>query len=309
MNKKFAAALEEMGFKNTNGSFTQKKGGYCISANLLFNGNMSFLCIHVSFYADDTKKNSIVSDIEALKIKMVKVLATPYGVMLQINGMTNKTILTKAKENLDSVLSIIKNYDVLGENYCPVCGEEFGVDDFDYRVIQGMSIKLHKHCIDAINEEIDKEKAEFDSLPNNYLKGFAGALIGGLVGAILTIVIYYTGFISALSSIVAIFLGTFLYQKFQGKPNKMMILIVSLTTFVLIIASIFGVYLFEAGKAAKEAGLNINAFDALKILMKDSEIKNAFTLDLVLTCVFTLVGIGFEVFTVMKAMKDKHKHI
>lgn len=309
MNKKFIAALEEMGFKNENGSFTQVKSGYSLSANLLFNGSMSFLCVHASFYADDEKKNSIVSDIEALKIKMVKVIPTPYGVMLQINGMTNKTILAKLKENLDGVLAILNNYAVLGENYCPVCGEEFGVDDFDYRVIQGMSIKLHKHCVETINEKIDQEKAEFDSLPNNYLKGFGGALIGGLVGAVLTVALYYANFISAMSSLVAVALGTFLYQKFKGKPNKMMILIVSATTFVCILGSLFGVYLFEISKAATKQGINANVFELFGLLLKNAEFKGIFIRDLILTCVFTLLGIGFLVFSMMKSMKDRHKHI
>lgn len=123
------------------------------------------------------------------------------------------------------------------------------------------------------------------------------------MGAACTIALYYIGFVSSLSAIVAVLLGAFLYRKFGGKPNAMMIVIVSVVSLILIGAAFFVSYLIAAGAAAAEVGLHMSALDALLICLDDSEFASAFYSDLIMLFVFTIVGIALVIASLIKQIK------
>lgn len=84
-------------------------------------------------------------------------------------------------------------------------------------------------------------------------------MLGGLIGAVLAIVLYFVGFVAAISSVVAVMVGAKLYQKFGGKPNGTMVVIVSLTSLVCVMLSVVVIYVFVAYAAAVDAGVSMGA--------------------------------------------------
>ena len=162
---------------------------------------------------------------------------------------------------------------------------------------------LNNDGVSSINRQIEEENRAFANAPNNYMQGICGALIGGIVGAACTIALYYIGFVSSLSAIIAVLLGAFLYRKFGGKPNVMMIVIVSVVSLILIGAAFFVSYLIAAGTAAAEAGLHMSALDALLICLDDSEFASAFYSDFAMLFVFTIVGIVIVVISLVRQIK------
>lgn len=156
---------------------------------------------------------------------------------------------------------------------------------------------------DEVVEVIDTNNNVVDNKPNNYLKGFAGAVIGGVAGFAVAVLLYFLGLISALSAFVAVALGSFLYVKFGGKKNKTMLVIVSCTTMVFMILSIFAVYLISSGIAAKEVGVAMSAFEAFSTCMQDVEFSTLFFTDMVLAVVFSFAGIAWSVITTRRSMK------
>ncbi len=179
------------------------------------------------------------------------------------------------------------------------------VREFKKCNIDGLTITIDSDCVETINSVIRQENSDFENAPNNYFKGFLGAFIGGLAGVAVAIVLYAIGFISSISAIISIALGTFLYRKFHGKPNKIMIVIVSLTTFVMMIASVVGIYIVSSGIAAAEVGVPMTAIEAFGILMQDSEFSGMFYADLCMVILFTVIGIVVEIFVMAKGIKRR----
>ena len=144
-----------------------------------------------------------------------------------------------------------------------------------------------------------------DFAPNNYLRGFIGAIIGALVGAGISVVIYILGFISSISAVVAIVLGALLYEKFGGKLNIGMIIIVTLTSLIILAATVPAIYIVAAGIAAKNEGLSMSAFEAFKICMEDNEFSRMFYMDLAMVALFSIVGAAFEAFIIFKRIRNR----
>ena len=173
--------------------------------------------------------------------------------------------------------------------------------------IDGFIITIDQTCFANINNSIEQDNQEFKQAPNNYLKGFLGVLVGGVAGFALSFVLYLCGFISAISAFVSVALGAFLYKKFGGKQNKMMVVIVAFTTLACMVLSIFGVYIMSAGIASAEVGAGLNAFEAFAVCIKDKEFSGMFYTDLALSVVFSIVGIVWQAITLFKQIKRPTK--
>lgn len=303
MNKKFVKFFENYGL-TTNGKFAYGTiKGYETNATLIPLDNTAPLRIHISFYATDAQKQAMAAAIRNLALKFFRMEFSTYGLTLGFNGFTLGSLLKRLPEHLDKIYAIISENGALTSEFCPVCGNQLQEENLKKCNIDGYTITIDNDCVNTINTVIDAENEDFNNAPNNYLKGFAGALIGGLVGVALSVVLYIVGFVSALSAVVAIALGAFLYQKFHGKPNKMMIVIVSLTTFVLLAATIPATYIIAAGIKLKDFGFS--AIEAFQFVMEDAEFARAFYTDLALVALFSAIGIGLQIFVLLKRIKRK----
>lgn len=261
--------------------------------------------MHVSFYATDEQKRSIESAIRNLALKFFVMQFSPYGISLGFNDLTVSRLLKRLPSVLDAIFGILSDNGALKSEFCPVCGKPLEESNSKKCNIDGFSITIDNDCVNTINTVINTENEDFNNAPNNYFKGFLGALIGGLAGAAVSVLLYLVGFVSSISAVIAIVLGAFLYQKFHGKPNKGMIIIVSLTTLVLLSATVPAIYIVAAGIAAKSEGFNMSAIEAFNICMRDAEFSRMLYTDLALILLFSAIGIGFEIFVLSKKIKRK----
>lgn len=251
MNKLIKNYFEELGMTIENETGYGIINGY--ETNLIFNqyGSPSSVLLHFSTFIPEDKKQEIVNTIKNMNIKYLNFDFTPYGLLIGLNDITIKKLLSRLNDILNSIYTILKDFGALPNEYCPVCGNIFN-ENKQTCTIDGLKITIDSSCIEKINETIKEQNKEFDQLPNNYLKGFIGALAGALVGAIISVALYYLGFISALSAFVSIILGARFYQKMGGKPNKIMILTITLTTIVVLLLSTFCIYLFSSTTLVNE---------------------------------------------------------
>lgn len=259
--------------------------------------------IHISFNATNEQKAKIENELNQIANKYLKYKFTYYGISVNISDFTISKLVEKLPNYLQQITDILKNNDAIGFGYCPVCGDKLVEGNIKIITIDGFNVAVDEKCFTDINTVIEKSNEEYKKAPNNYLKGFLGALVGGVVGFAVAFILYLCGFISAISAFVAVVLGAYLYKKFGGKENKMMILIVSVTSLAFMILAVFSVYLYASASAAKEAGLVMNAFEAFKTCMGVKEFSASFIQDLLLTIVFSAVSIVYEV--VMLARKIK----
>lgn len=310
MNKKFTAFFSGYGM-SVNGNYAYGVvEGYETNASVSNFDSVSPLKIHVSFYATDEQKRGMEAAIRNLSRKFLRTWFTPYGLSIGINGFTVNSILKKLPDILKSIYGIISGNGALNKDYCPVCGKPLDISDSKKSNIEGFTITIDNDCVTAINNAISAENLDFNNAPNNYLLGFLGACIGGLAGAACSVVLFFVGFVSSISAIISVVLGAYLYRKFHGKPNKVMIIIVALTTLVFMVASILILYIMAAYglalKVMEQEGIQaITAMEAFRIYMKDPEFSREFYSNLAMVLLFSAIGIGYEVYALSRKIKRK----
>lgn len=302
MNKKFAEFLTQRNLSvNGNLAYGVIDG---FETNVFYNAAATFpVQFHFSCFLDADRRSAALNLLTAQKPKQSVVQLTPYGLTLAVNDLTLNRLINSLDETLKNVCNVLHENGALGIGYCPVCGKELDFEQSKKCNVDGFTVSLDNDCVDSINASITQANKEFDQAPNNYLRGFLGALLGGLAGVALAVVLYLVGFISTISAFVSFYVGTLLYSKFGGKRNKVMIVIVTVTTVVLMLATTAATYVVEAGIAAAEAGLEMSGIDAFSYLMQDSEFAGYFYKDLALTLVFCAVGCGYEIFALNKKVK------
>lgn len=303
MNKKIVNFFSTYGMKESGKTMYGKIKGYEVNAMLVQFDNVAPLRIHISLYATDEQKRAIESGIRNLAIKFFRMQFSQYGLMLGFNGMTLGSLLKRLPATLEQIFGILSENGALTAEFCPVCGKPLEEGNYKNCNVEGLTITIDNDCVNTINTVIKAENEDFNNAPNNYLKGFLGAVIGALAGVAVAVLLYVVGFVSSISAIISIMLGTFLYQKFHGKPNKMMIVIVSLTTLVFLAATVPAVYIVASGIVAHSEGYALTAIEAFKLCMEDAEFARMFYADLAMVVLFTAIGIGVQIFVLAKKIK------
>lgn len=299
MNEKIKKELVRLGLNGDKNRYYGALFGYETNVYM----NIYGLFFNVSMHKTVEQQDAIQHDLLLIKTKFINWQWNTYGITLSITDWTQNTMLKKLEGLLTSIYGIFAKYGALGVGYCPVCGKELDFNDTKKCLIDGNTVSIDNECVGKINAVISTENQEFDQQPNNYLRGFLGALIGGIAGAVVAIILNMLGFVSAISSFVAFFVGILLYKKFGGKPNKMMLVIVTATTFACMILSVLGIYIVAAAIAIEESGVEIGLIDAFKLLLQDEEFSRFFWSDMAMTVLFTILGCVFEIVSNARKIK------
>lgn len=305
MNKKFTAFFNGLGMTVNKNYAYGEVNGYETNVRLNNFDTVAPLVIHITFYASDDAKREIANKLRSAAIKFCNFQFSPYGLTVGLNDMTGGRLLKRLNGIMDLLYNTITENGGSGVGYCPVCGKALEAEHTNRCQIDGFTISIDEECKTNLNALIEAENKDFKEAPNNYFRGFLGALVGALAGVAVAIVLNIAGFVSSLSAVVSSVLGAFLYEKFRGKPNKMMILIVSLTTLVCMAATVPAIYIVTAGIAANEVGVSMSMFEAFAICMRDGEFSRLFYCDLALVLIFSALGIGWNIFYLSKKIKRR----
>ena len=303
MNKKLKTYFEQLGLLVEGNNAYGKLNGYEVSVNVAIMDTVSPVKIHVNLYAPDATKLTIVNEIKNQKFKYFVVGADVYGITLGFNDpLTIGKLLNRMPEMLDKIFAIIKRCEAKGEGYCPICGEPLKDDAKKYRISWSM-ITLDTECVGNLNNVIEAENKDFKKAPNNYGRGICGALIGALVGVIAFVILFFMGYISALTSFISVLLGSFLYKKFGGKPNVVMIVTVSVVSVASMILALFGIYVLAAQVLVLDYDFTSTGIQAFNDMMTIKEFSQEFTTNLVMTVLYTGIGIAFEIYRLSKSIR------
>ncbi len=306
MNKK----LEEYCLKNG----LEVKGNYAYGNmkgyefNFFYNAMSSNapVSFYISFYTDNNKIK-ILEEIKSLKIRYLIYKMDNFGIMFGLNDFTAGALMKKLDGIIDNIVTVLNDHNVKKEEYCPMCGEEHD-ETSKVGKLNDCNFKLHSRCIEELNIAIEEENQEFEEMPNNYLQGFFGALIGAAAGIVSFVILYFLGFISAISAFLSIWLGSLLYTKFGGKQNIVMVIMTSVLTIISLLLTVWLMYMLAAvGLVIVDSGMPISGMEAFKIMMTDSSFSAAFTSDMIMTIIFTLLGAGYEFFGMLKKVKRTSK--
>ena len=139
--------------------------------------------------------------------------ATKFGVRLTLNGVwTIQSAAKKMVEKINHVISLLKEKSIYGVTNCPMSGKI--IQNKTTLLVNDAFVTLDEEDANKIKEEYQMKENEFENAPNNYLKGLLGALVGAIVCGIAYYILYTLGYISIWIGVLAIFLSSFLYDKF-----------------------------------------------------------------------------------------------
>lgn len=302
MNKKLAALLQQYNltvFENMAYGVIQ---GYEISVRVP-NTMEQFCYIHASFYATEDKKNAIAAELAKTKPRVGASL-TAYGLKVAYPVFIMSSLIKNLPVIFQRLTDLLKQYEAPGAEFCPYCGQPLDPANKKRCSIDGFSVTLNADCVGSINKQIDEENRAFANAPNNYIQGICGALIGGVVGAGLVIGFYFLGYVASVAALIAVMLGAFLYRKFGGKPNTVMIVIVSVVSLIFILLGFVAANLIEDASILMTNDLGELLENMVWQLQNNPEgYARAFYTNLAMLLVFTAIGIGVMIFSLAKQIK------
>lgn len=308
MNKKLVEYFKKYDFTFSKNYAYGKIKDYEVNVFYQALDNVAPVKIYVSFYASENEKNQMISDLNEQKIKFLQYSFDGIGALFGLNDITLNGLLKKLDNIIETIFDIIIKNNGKNSLYCPMCGEEFDDESKVYKV-NDCNFKLHKKCGSEIAEAFEEEYKEYKELPNNYGKGFLGALIGAVVGVVSYVIIFFVGFISSISSFISILLGSFLYKKFGGKPNYMMIIMTSVLTVASLILTVYLLYNVAAlGLVITEdPNTQMTAGEAFKYMMQNADFAAEYRSNMGMTILFTLIGAGYETYALYKGVFKKRQ--
>ena len=302
MNKKLAAALQQHGMTVTGNSAYGTVQGYEMSLRAPSPMEQSAYFLHVSFYASEEKKQEAANEIARFGNKL-RVENSAYGLTITLPQpvFTLNPLIEAIGVLFEKLPALFKQKEIPGADVCPYDGNPM-TENSRRCVMNGFFVTLNNDCIGSINKAIEEEKRLFANAPNNYLQGICGALVGGVVGAALVIALYFMEYVASISAIIAVMLGAFLYRKFGGKPNAMMIVIVSVISLIFILIGYYAAVIIDI---ISEFSLDFgSAVELLNLnLAENPEFSKLFYTNLALLLVFTALGIGVMIFSLVRQIK------
>lgn len=302
MNKKLAAALQQHGMTVTGNSAYGTVHGYEMSLRAPSPMEQSAYFLHVSFYASEEKKQEAANEIARFGNKL-RVENSAYGLTITLPQpvFTLNPLIEAIGVLFEKIPALFKQKEIPGADVCPYDGNPM-TENSRRCVMNGFFVTLNNDCISSINKAIEEENRLFANAPNNYLQGICGALVGGVVGAALVIALYFMEYVASISAIIAVMLGAFLYRKFGGKPNAVMIVIVSVISLIFILIGYYAAVIIDI---ISEFSLDFgSAVELLNLnLAENPEFSKLFYTNLALLLVFTALGIGVMIFSLVRQIK------
>ena len=291
MNKKIKSYFDGKNFSISGNIGHGYIDGFETNLEVIMLDNKAPVRLHLAFYASSETKCKIVNAIRLLRIKFLTYSTDSYGLYLGLNDITVNKLMKRMDSILSAITNVLRQHEVIGAGHCPLCGEVLEPENSkEYHLSRSANLVLHHACVENINEVIKEENADFNAAKDNILKGTLGALLGALIGVVSLIVLYFLGFISALSAFIATFLGAIFYQKFGGKPNKKMIVIVTSVSIVSMLLAVFLLYALAAVGLTLEYGYEMGMMDAFINMMDVPEFKTEFISNLGMTAFFSIIG-------------------
>lgn len=280
----------------------QEKGkdtiyGICNGYEVTIFGNTNTF-VFINFYADTMKKNEIANFFKQNATKnLTQIQLIEYGFMASISGMTYGSIAKAIVNAVQSTTKLLQEQEIPGLGTCPLCGEP--TEDNQPSMVNNLWVTLCPKCEEQVKTYVEEKEKQYQAQPNNYFKGTVGAVIGAAVCGLSWIILYLIGVLSAISGVLAVFLGNYLYEKFGGKSNKTKLVIVGFCSLITLVLTCLLMYIFVGNGLAYSESLNPE-LTGLQYILNDAELTAYFIEDMLYTSVFTIVGVVAVVINIYK---------
>lgn len=305
MNKKIKNIVSKYDFEIKRNTCYGYIGGYEVNVCKAFKNEFGYL-FAFSTFLEDSKKNEIIEKMQT-NDKRILMTVNEFRIIVSVGPVSLLNYEEKMDQVINELVNLLNEYEAPKSNVCPKTGIIMDETNSKYVHLKHEKFKLSYDAIEIFNEEIDTINKNISEAPNNYFKGILGLLIGGLVGGILSAIGYRFGFVGSLASLVSIYLGIYLYKKFGGKPNALMIILSYIITFVFVILALFIVYVLVANQLMQNTQYSLlNAFGYC--YKTDNEFTKAFNSSLAFTIGFYVLSCCWMAYFLIKSIKRPKKY-
>lgn len=234
-------------------------------------------------------------EIKALRSSMkaahiVSRMQNPFVIVLSLSRTVAENDIYSAAVNLINFSSgFLANYNIPPKSTCPIC-KNGGCDCTAYTAQSGLYSYAHLACV---QNNFSKQVASANKMNSgSVFLGIIGAILGTFVGSlpnILTIALFNRVYVWLFFIIPLA--GFFGYKLLHGKVNKATGWIISIFS----ILSVFNIEVLSLYFVSLAQGGGYSLFDVLiiYILLLITGSEPSIYVDLVLTLIFTVIGIVF----------------
>lgn len=288
--------LESLGIKkgSDNSFYGVVSGYYVLIENQLCNNTPAYV-LTINFQVDSSVGKIVDLLTELKSINENKILETKCAdglLKVSFNGLIEESLLQKL------IMNIIEN---LKENNivstCVHCGKKDFLSFYKYN--GGISC-LCSECGSKLIDTLEQQK----NAANNYLVGFAGALIGSVIGSIAWILIGLAGFYASIAGYLIAFCSFKGYKLLKGKITVVGVIINVCT---ILLAFLFANYIglfFELRKSLDE--LTFSVFNQIMpLVIKEPGVIKELLLNLGLGLLFIVLGSYKTIQTFFQEAKNK----
>ena len=182
--------------------------------------------------AQDLKKEFRVQNYQALDDAIVIVFRDTIGTMKYIEKF------------LDWFFPLLDAAGATGANICTQCGG--ALDDGDcWKQLGVAAYHLHGRCAERMMEtaELELQQSQMED-HGSYGSGFVGALLGGVLGAVVWGLVMMLGYLASVVGLLIGFLAERGYRLLHGRNGKGKLVILAI---VIVLSVVLGTFLGECG--------------------------------------------------------------
>lgn len=204
--------------------------------------------------------------------------------------LTKNALLSAVKtHDLQLLLDqITEKYQELGAS--PSCYNCNKAGEMGFSRYNGVVLPLCDECFEGVRNRISQNQQAHESTANNYLAGTIGAVVGGLLGSVLWVIIGMLGYVASIAGFAISFASAKGYTLLKGKITRAALWIIGLSSlFALIIAQFvtYGLAFYRtAGTFTLPEALGIT----LRLLFISSELGGEFLKNTLIGLVFAGLG-------------------
>lgn len=190
---------------------------------------------HLQIQFGGGNTNKLFKELRTLYGKSIAVYnngANPAGVLaLIINGKTDAEFTQTFDALLASIANLAPQYQLGLPATCPLC-KAGNCDSF--ALYNGYNQPVHAACVQNYAQKTHSDVQD-NVLNGNYLLGFVGALLGGLVGAIIPLLLLIFADYVIYFLFILVPVGAYTgYKLFKGKRTKVAIPIIIVASLLLV---------------------------------------------------------------------------
>lgn len=204
---------------------------------------------------------------------------------------TNKRLV----EFLQALPAMLREFRVQGIGHCALCAQQ-NLDDTSYVQINNIVHHAHRDCVQEAELKVAEELAAHKEENKHSLRGAFGALLGGIVGSIPWVIVFYLGYFVGWLGFLIGLCAKKGYELLGGKPCKRKVAIVLIVTIVCVVLATFVGYCADLYIYAQSYGVSLPISDAIgwtfEAIVTDGETLSWFLLNAGVGLLFGIIGVA-----------------